>query len=268
MPVATTPGPADGDCTPGPADGDWSDAGDPDGSSGGEAAAVNEGPETADSVGGGNGAGVGLPAELHPPAITRRITSVAIRGRSVLGLMDPALRLLIPRAQGPPVPLPSSTALPCTNAQRSSLVLGLLRGRAAKLARRGARSADVRSLPLTRCGCRATVRPDRSAALPRGPDPPAVSDVAADPRQDGHRLSDPPPDGPQRTGATAAARGPTHRGSRRGREVNVRPDLANRAVERFTRPVPLRRPPFAGGERPRVSTCRAEPHSRTVMTWW
>src|SRR5450759_5742831 len=95
MPVATTPGPADGD---------WSDAGVPDGSGGGEAAAVNEGPETADSVGGGTGAGVGLPAELHPPAITRRSTSVAIRGRCLLGLIDPALRLLIPRAQGPPCP--------------------------------------------------------------------------------------------------------------------------------------------------------------------
>src|SRR5450759_4523170 len=149
MPVATTPGPADGDCTPGPADGDWSDAGDPDGSSGGEAAAVNEGPETADSVGRGTGAGVGLPVELHPPAITRRITSVAIRGRCVLGLMDPALRLLIPRAQGPLCP-PSFTAFPRTKAHRASLVLDLLRGRAAELARRGARSADIRSLPLTR----------------------------------------------------------------------------------------------------------------------
>src|SRR5450759_3455044 len=119
MPVATTPGPADGDCTPGPADGDWSDAGDPDGSSGGEAAAVNEGPETADSVGRGTGAGVGLPAELHPPAITRRITSVAIRGRCVLGLMDPALRLLIPRTQGS-LPLRSSTALPRTKLMRRS----------------------------------------------------------------------------------------------------------------------------------------------------
>src|SRR5450759_3319151 len=130
MPVATTPGPADGDCTPGPADGDWSDAGDPDGSSGGEAAAVNEGPETDDSVGGGTGAGVGLPAELQPPAITRRITSVAIHGRCVPGLMDPALRLLIPRAQGPLCP-PSFTALPRTKAHRTSLVLDLLRGRAA-----------------------------------------------------------------------------------------------------------------------------------------
>src|SRR5450756_3064282 len=118
MPVATTPGPADGDCTPGPADGDWADAGEPDGSSGGEAAAVNEGPETADSVGRGTGAGVGLPAELHPPAITRRITSVAIHGRCVLGLMDPALRLLIPRTQGS-LPLRSSTALPCTNAHEA-----------------------------------------------------------------------------------------------------------------------------------------------------
>src|SRR5450759_3803438 len=108
MPVATTPGPADGD---------WSDAGDPDASSGGEAAAVNEGPETADSVGGGTGAGVGLPAELHPPAITRRITSGAIHGRCVPGLIDPALRLLIPRTQGS-LPLRSSTALPRTNAHR------------------------------------------------------------------------------------------------------------------------------------------------------
>jgi hypothetical protein len=62
MPVATTPGPADGDRTP----------------------------EAADSVGGGTGGGVGLTAELHPPAIMRRISSVAVRGQCLLGLLDPA----------------------------------------------------------------------------------------------------------------------------------------------------------------------------------
>jgi len=53
------------------------------------------------------------------------------------------------------------------------------------------------------------LRPDRSVALPRGPDPPAVSDVAADPREDGHRLSDPPPDGSRRNRATGEPRGLT-----------------------------------------------------------